>query len=141
MKRLLRNIIWAIIIFILCAIPGDTLPTTPLINIPYFDKLVHFGMFFILGIFTISELNFQTRLKKWEIAVITILVAALYGGAIELLQQNFFVYRSGDYADFIADVLGAVAAVIVFAPLKKQKDLLLNRKPFVYFPFLKKILF
>ncbi len=139
MKRLLRNIIWAVIIFILCSIPGDTLPSAPLIEIPHFDKLVHFGMFFIMAVFIISELNYQTKWNQLKIALTTLIIAAVYGGAIEILQQNFFVNRSGDYIDFIADSLGAAAAIPAFPFLKKQKDLLLSRKPFVYFSFLKNI--
>ncbi len=139
MKRLLRNIIWAIIIFILCSIPGDTLPSSSFIKIPHFDKLVHFGMFFILAIFIISELNYQTKWNQFKVALVTLTIVVVYGGVIEILQQNYFTNRSGDYIDFIADSLGAVVAILTFPFLKKQKDLLLNRKPFVHFPFLKKI--
>ena len=139
-KLFLRNIIWAIVIFILCSMPGDNLPKTSAIHIPHFDKLVHFGMFFIMGIFLYAELNFQTRLKRFQIILISILVITIYGGLIEYLQQHFFTNRSGDYMDLIADVLGGLTAIALYPWLKKQKDLLLNRKPFCNISFLKKIL-
>ena len=40
------NILWALVVFTLCAMPGDSVPDTG-IRIPHFDKVVHFGMFFI----------------------------------------------------------------------------------------------
>ncbi|MCY1636244.1 VanZ family protein [Marinifilum sp. D737] len=142
MKRKLfwRNIIWAIIIFILCSIPGNDLPKTSAIHIPHFDKLVHFGMFFIMGIFLMAELSFQTKLKKSQILLITIILVAVYGGTIEYLQQNYFTNRSGDYIDLAADILGGIMAILLYPWIKKQKDLLLNRKPFSEISFLKKIL-
>lgn len=140
MNLFLRNIIWAIVIFILCSIPGDNLPHTSMIEIPYFDKMVHFGLFFIMGIFLIAELRYQTKLSRISIAFITFALIAIYGGAIEILQENYFTNRSGDFWDLCADVAGGVTSVFMFPFLKKQKDLLLNRKPFCNYSFLKKIL-
>ncbi len=140
MSLFLRNIIWAIVIFVLCSVPGNSLPETSMFQIPYFDKMVHFGMFFIMGIFVVSELRFQTKLRRRTIALITFLLITLYGGLIEILQERYFINRSGDIWDLCADVAGGIIAVLMFPFLKKQKDLLLNRKPFCNYSFLKKIL-
>jgi VanZ family protein len=140
LKLFWRNIIWALIVFILCSIPGDDLPKTSALNIPHFDKIVHFGMFFIMGIFLIAELRFQTRLSRLQIVAITVVLIATYGGIIEYLQQYYFTNRSGDYIDLLADILGGIFSIILYPWLKKQKDLLLNRKPFSKISFLKKIL-
>ncbi len=140
MNLFLRNIIWAIVIFVLCSIPGDNLPQTSMIQIPHFDKMVHFGLFFIMGIFLIAELRYQTKLTRISIAFITFVVIAFYGGAIEILQEHYFTNRSGDFWDLFADVAGGITSVFMFPFLKKQKDLLLNRKPFCNYSFLKKIL-
>jgi len=139
-KLFWRNVLWAIVIFILCSVPGDNLPKTSMIAIPHFDKIVHFGMFFIMGIFLFAEFSIQTRLKRFSIVVIVLCLIAIYGGFIEYLQQNYFVNRSGDYGDLFADVFGGIVAIIIYPWLKKQKDLLLNRKPFSEISFLKKIL-
>jgi len=139
-KPFWRNIIWAAIIFILCAVPGDELPKTNAIHIPHFDKIVHFGMFFIMGIFLMAEFRIQTKLKRNTILIISLLLIGIYGGAIEFLQQNYFVNRSGDYMDLLADILGGITAIILYPWLKKQKDLLLDSKPFNKISFLKKIL-
>ena len=140
MNLFLRNIIWAIVIFVLCSIPGNSLPQTSMIEIPHFDKMVHFGLFFIMGIFLIAELTYQTKLSRISIAFITFALIAIYGGIIEVLQENYFSNRSGDFWDLCADVAGGITSVFMFSYLKKQKDLLLNRKPFCNYSFLKKIL-
>lgn len=136
----IRNIIWAIIIFVLCSVPGNSLPHTPAVNIPHLDKLVHFALFFVMGIFLIAELKFQTKLRRITIAFITFALITIYGGVIEILQEYYFTSRSGDLWDFCADIAGGVTAIFMYSSLKKQKDLLLNRKPFCNYSFLKKIL-
>ena len=120
---LLRNIIWAIIIFILCTMPGDSLPN-PNFTIPYLDKIVHFGMFFIMAIFLCSELNYQTPLRGCHIYLITSSVCFAYGGIIELLQHQFF-HRSGEWWDLVADLLGAAMGCLFYPTAKRIKDKLL----------------
>ena len=78
-----RNIIWAGVIFFLCAIPSDSIPD-PKLNIPHLDKVVHFGMFFIMSIFLCSELRYQTRLSLRKIYLIAIGFSFIYGGLIEV---------------------------------------------------------
>ena len=72
-----RNIIWAGVIFFLCAIPSDSIPD-PQLNIPHLDKVVHFGMFFIMSIFLCSELRYQTRLSLQKIYLIAIGFSFIY---------------------------------------------------------------
>jgi len=87
-----------------------------------------------------AEFRIQTKLKRNTILIISLLLIGIYGGAIEFLQQNYFVNRSGDYMDLLADILGGITAIILYPWLKKQKDLLLDSKPFNKISFLKKIL-
>lgn len=91
---ILANILWVVIIFILCAMPSDDIPD-PHWNIPHLDKVVHFGMYFVLSILLIFPLEEYSCLKLSRIYLIAILVALIYGGGIEILQANFF-NRSGD---------------------------------------------
>lgn len=112
-----RNIIWATVIFILCTLPGDSIPN-PHLNIPHLDKAVHFGMFFIMAVLLCNELEYQTQFRLRKIYAITVFIAFLYGGAIEVLQQHCFS-RSGDVWDLVADVFGAVAGCGVYPQLKQ----------------------
>ena len=106
---ILANILWVVIIFILCAMPSDDIPD-PHWNIPHLDKVVHFGMYFVLSILLIFPLEEYSCLKLSRIYLIAILVALIYGGGIEILQANFF-NRSGDVWDLVADVSGRLSVL------------------------------
>lgn len=122
---LIRNIIWAVVIFVLCALPSEDIPD-PHLDIPHLDKVVHFGMFFILALLLCNELQYQTRFTWRKIYITTVCIAFIYGGVIELLQQYFF-NRSGDVLDLLADVLGAIAGCLVYPLFKAWKDKLMKR--------------
>lgn len=74
----------------------------------HLDKVVHFGMFFIMAIFLCSELHYQTRIRTHTIFWITVIFSFIFGGLIEILQMTYF-QRGGEWGDLHADVLGAVA--------------------------------
>ncbi len=111
------NVIWFLIIFVLCALPGEDIPD-PRLNIPHLDKVVHFGMFFIFSLLLFCPLERRTSLGLGMIYGIAIGVAAVYGGLLEVLQ-HFFFERSGDILDFVADVLGGAAGCLCY-PLVKR---------------------
>ena len=114
---ILANILWVVIIFILCAMPSDDIPD-PHWNIPHLDKVVHFGMYFVLSILLIFPLEEYSCLKQSRIYLIAILVALIYGGGIEILQANFF-NRSGDVWDLGADVSGGIAGCLCYPIVKR----------------------
>lgn len=101
------NIVWVLIILILCIMPGKDIPNTHL-DIPHLDKVVHFGMFFILSLLLTYRLDLRSILGRKQIYIISLVTAFLYGGCIEILQHYFFD-RSGDFWDLLADVLGGIA--------------------------------
>lgn len=109
------NIIWIFIIFILCAMPGDSIPN-PHLNIQNLDKVVHFGMFFILSVLLTYPLEKWTSLSRIKIYIIG--TAFVYGGTIEILQYNFF-NRSGDVWDLLADVIGGIAGCLCYPFIKR----------------------
>ena len=95
---ILANIIWILIIFILCAMPSEDIPD-PHLDIPHLDKVIHFGMFFILSL-------------------LIILTAFIYGGLIEILQHYFF-NRGGDVWDLAADIAGGIAGCLCYPVTKR----------------------
>ena len=117
---LFRNIIWALVIFVLCAMPSEDIPN-PNWDIPHLDKVVHFGMFFIMAVLLCSELGYQTNLTQRKIYLITVTISLIYGGVIEILQQYFF-NRSGDILDLLADVLGAIVGCLLYPVLMRWKN-------------------
>ncbi|MBR3370161.1 MAG: VanZ family protein [Rhodobacteraceae bacterium] len=65
------------------------------------DKLVHFGVFFV-----VAFPAYVARMSFWPVILVGLVA---YGGAVELIQPHFG--RSAEFADFIANSLGVVAAL------------------------------
>lgn len=95
----------------LSLMPPDKLPSTRgwFTDIPHGDKIIHFGFYFCL----ITAIRFaRTYTKGYSKSCPWILIsfAALYGGAIEILQGAYFG-RGCDIWDEIANILGAIIAI------------------------------
>lgn len=117
MRKYLRYIILPIIIGLLiftatCLVQTDDIPQLPG-NFAW-DKVVHFGMFFVLSFVNFIDYyklyNGKPQLFKWMFWGFVLPV--IYGGIIEILQEYFFS-RSGEWADFIADFLGSLTAMLI----------------------------
>jgi VanZ family protein len=100
-------------IFILCTIqipPQDNIPL-----FPNFDKVVHFMMYFVLSLSIVLEtIHVKTQARKSILRTffIALIISAIFGGAIELIQGGLTDYRSADMMDWIFDMGGAVAACL-----------------------------
>jgi VanZ family protein len=114
-KLFIINLIWAVLILILCAIPGGSLPQVPLINIPNFDKIVHAALYFPLAFFLGAEFDLSKKsILRLTGPLLTMLFVAFYGGLIEVLQDKLFINRSSDIVDFFSDVVGGLAGLAIY---------------------------
>lgn len=128
MRRIWRNhwksIIWAIFILVLCSIPGNQINKVKIIDIPQFDKFVHFFFYFVFTLLLISENN-KLKLQK-NVTVDAILIAASislgYGGIIEIMQKELFINRGADIWDMVANTIGFLVAAISYRSVKKVTD-------------------
>jgi VanZ family protein len=108
-------IIWAILIFVLCTMPQSGLPK---FKIRHIDKIAHFGFFFVQSIFFSLLLHIRTTKTYLQIILLSALLAFVYGGTIEILQNNFF-NRTGEIVDIIADVLGGFFGAMIYPAICK----------------------
>lgn len=114
-KLFFISLIWAILILIMCAIPGGSLPKSNLFNIPNLDKIVHAALYFPLAFFLGAEFDLSKRnLLRIFGPLITMVIVAIYGGLIEIMQDRLFVNRSADIVDFLADVMGGLAGLTIY---------------------------
>lgn len=74
-----------------------------------FDKVLHFGAFFVLA--TLWAWGLEAKVPKWALAAAGL--ASLYGATDEV-HQAFVPGRSSDVWDWMADTLGALAAAGVW---------------------------
>ena len=112
------SIVWAFVIFGLCATPGQYIPTVSWLEFLSFDKWVHASVFFVL-----CTLFFITVLKNerpFYYAILAFFLAVVYGGGLEVMQARVFSERSGDWLDFFANSFGCLIAFTLYPKLKRR---------------------
>lgn len=115
-------LLWAVLIFILCMIPGRDLPKISWLDFFGVDKLVHAALFFVLVILIIGGFAKQetNRLLIRYPKMVPLLIGILYGGSLELLQGALFIERTADVYDFLANTSGSVLGAILFKPVNER---------------------
>ncbi|OFX37180.1 MAG: hypothetical protein A2X08_06275 [Bacteroidetes bacterium GWA2_32_17] len=117
----IKAIIWAILIFIGSYISGNSLNEIKFINIPGFDKIIHFTWYFVLTLFVLAGTDKWLGKIKFISFLIIVLMCVSYGALMEYLQGTLFVARSMDIFDFIANSTGTIVGAILFSGLYKRK--------------------
>lgn len=118
MKYYVPAMIWFILIFIACALPGKDIPSISFLEMLSFDKWVHAGIFFVLVILLMRAVKFtQPGATHIMTAVFALSIAIPYGGLLEIMQGTFFEERTADIYDFIANSFGALCAVLLYRKL------------------------
>jgi VanZ family protein len=82
-------------------------------GIPW-DKIVHFGMFFLLSIVCFYDYYtlYNGNISKIKWIFWSFIIPVIYGGVIELMQKYIFSSRSAEWGDFFADMLGSFTATV-----------------------------
>lgn len=99
-------------ILALTSIPGSQVPT---VRIPHLDKLVHFTLYAVLGVLLVRALRLSGRLTRGTLSLSLLGVAAF--AAADEWHQRWVPGRSGDFADWGADLAGATLALMLAARL------------------------
>jgi VanZ family protein len=120
-RKNLFSIIVALLLLYLSLANSGKFEKMSLIAIPYFDKIVHFGMYFVMMTVIIIEhrKNISNLLNLFLLALIPL----SYGILMEILQLTLTSTRSGDFYDVLADAGGVLASVLlwlVFKPSVKE---------------------
>jgi VanZ family protein len=113
-------IIYFIFISVLFFLPGTSFPERDWMMTIDFDKFVHFCIF--SGLVFLWRSAFDLKLPKFSTVIF--LGALLYGFLVEVIQLNWIPNRSFDLLDVVADSLGSLAGLLVWARVhKKNKPL------------------
>lgn len=118
-KALLPGIVWAVVIYTLCALPGKSLPQWEWADLLSVDKLVHCTIFFVLIVLFLKGWSVSNYLTKTAMYIF-IFLGVLYGGVLELLQEYVFNDRTGSMPDFIANSAGCLLAVWFYEKIKNH---------------------
>jgi VanZ family protein len=110
-------VVWVLIILLLCATPGQYIPSADWMDLLSVDKLVHALMFFILNC-----LLFLTALKHHhssKMLAFYFFAAVIYGISLEVMQASMFSNRSSDWKDVIANTFGCLVALLFLKRISK----------------------
>jgi VanZ family protein len=120
LKKMKWALAWAVLILILCAIPGRDIPHISFLELLEFDKWVHAGLFFVLMLFAVRGMLVQGKSRAGKIKLACLLVCIAYGGALELMQGAVFEDRAPDIYDFIANSFGAVMGLVFYNSFERK---------------------
>lgn len=106
----IKPIVWLSLICYGLFTPPSALPKTTFLNIPHFDKIVHFGLFFVFCLLLFRPFK-KVKLNHLIIApMLSFILAAL----LEWTQEMVTSSRSSNIYDFLANTAGILGATIVF---------------------------
>ncbi len=108
LRQLRWALLWALVILVLCLIPGAALPQWHWFALFNLDKSVHAGMFFILA--SLFAQAFRDRGSPRRYLMWAVLISAAYGVSTELMQGLEALGRRTDINDMIANAIGALLA-------------------------------
>jgi len=117
LKQNYKSISWAIIILIASLshiTPPDALKDR---LIPHSDKIIHIGIYAIFSFLLLWD-N-----KKSKGINLRLLLAFLYGVLMELLQYLLTDYRSMEFDDVVANLIGVLTGLFFYNKLKNKKIL------------------
>ncbi|OYU97312.1 MAG: hypothetical protein CFE21_03185 [Bacteroidetes bacterium B1(2017)] len=100
-------IVWALLTLTACGINGNSIPKISF-NIGI-DKIAHFILFGMQSWLIIRAQQKGNETINWRQVNYAVLFGISYGIVIEILQATIFINRSYDYADMLANSIGAVS--------------------------------
>lgn len=113
LKSLLPLFAWAAFIMVLMVIPGNSFPEKSWVTIPHADKIVHFVLFFILGVLyypVIANKVTQASFPK-KLFWISFSLGIFYAICTETIQWAIVSSRKGSLWDLLADILGLITGL------------------------------
>jgi VanZ family protein len=117
LRAWLPAIVWAALLFVASATPGRKLPPLPGANT---DKLIHAGIYAVLGALCWRALRRTTRLSAARTVIVASALATLYGVSDEV-HQAFTPGRTPDVHDALADAAGSLAGTLVCASRVRRR--------------------
>jgi VanZ family protein len=103
----------ALVILVLSLTSSKTFSNTGFIDIPYIDKIAHFGFYFLFMSVIIFE--HRNNLLNTRQLLLAALVPFTFGSMIELLQSGIdIINRSGEILDLVANIAGVVTALFLW---------------------------
>ena len=110
----LYGLSWVVGITIFYVCIARTLPVDHVPSFEGMDKLVHCLMYLAFAVaLCIDHYRAGVPFLSKRMIIMAVAFPILYGGLIEILQENFFPPRTGEWMDWLADSLGSVIGYLL----------------------------
>jgi VanZ family protein len=123
-KKFMPGVAWFIIVLALTCLPGKDVPKISWLDIIYFDKWVHMGLFgglTFLFCWPFYKSSFSEKQRIYYFIKIALAVS-IWGLTIEFIQRFYIPGRSFDLLDWAADSFGALIALLICIKIFSQKS-------------------
>ena len=111
-KKNLYSILVALLLLYLSLTNSEKFQKSPLVNIPFMDKIVHFAMYFIM--MSVIIIEHRKSLRNSGKLFLFALIPLSYGILMEILQATLTVTRTGDFYDALADAAGILVSIVLW---------------------------
>ena len=122
-------VLWTLVILTLCWLPGDIMQgvekDSSLFEIPNLDKVVHWGIFLLFGLFWLRVGSSRWRFLWVALAGLVLAVVS------EVVQSLPIIGRDGSVADGVTDLIGVLlglALAPVLEPMLQRVESFFLRK-------------
>ncbi len=113
------SILTAAIILFLSFSDASSFQGIDFIKIPYLDKIVHFGLYFLLMFIIILE--HRKSFYNTRILILISLIPIVFGAFIEVGQSGLTTSREADILDIIFNSAGVVSAILLWLTIKPYR--------------------
>ena len=115
-KNNIFSVATSLVILYLSLANAKTFESTGLFDIPYLDKFVHFGLYFLfMGVIILEHRKKFDNTRK---LILIALIPIFFGSLIEILQSGITETRKGDIIDAMFDTSGVAVAVFLWLYIK-----------------------
>lgn len=115
-RKNIFTIITSLIIIYFSLAGSLTFSKSAFINIPYIDKLGHFGLYFIL--MSVIILEHKNSFNNTRQLILIALIPFLFGTLMEILQLLITTDRQGEILDTVSNAAGITAALFLWLFIK-----------------------
>jgi VanZ family protein len=117
--NIITAITWTFVLFLMSFAPVSNLETPRFLNFSHSDKLIHFILYFFTGAIWIFVLDSIFKSKRKIFVWMSIVLPLCF--LTEFGQLIFFPYRSFEFSDIVANIVGSFAGLIFVEKLKAIK--------------------
>ncbi|MCF6367028.1 MAG: VanZ family protein [Bacteroidales bacterium] len=109
-----KTILVLLFVLLLSLLPAETTSKIRIINIPHFDKLIHFFMYFLLTSASLIDIKNNIKVPT-SVLILSVLLSLLFlSGIIEIIQEFFIFGRNGSFFDLTANLIGITISSLLF---------------------------